>query len=280
MTQRILFTYLFLFLVAVAKAQSPNFQYKEIEPSNDCKSVMEYKVIAPSGTATYDWDFGDGNFGSGATITNTYATPGTYNVKLTADGDAANAKTISVEVKPFDFFVFQPDNSTSSSDPLTYTIGSPYFTVASGYTFNWDITGPDGYSKNSVSTSWSFTQTFPESGSYNITYTLTASSLCTSTKTRTLAIADTIIVPNVFSPDGDGINDTWSIKSNGKDKLTVKIYTRAGALVYEENAAIILWDGKTVDGKNLISGVYYYVVDRDDKILPTQKGFFYLLRGK
>lgn len=280
MTQRILFTYLFLLLVAVAKAQSPDFRHKEIEPSNDCKPVMEYKVVAQTGTSTYAWDFGDGNTGSGATITNTYATPGTYNVKLTADGDVANAKTISVEVKPFDFFIAVPDSSTAGSGTFTYKIGSPFFTVASDYTFNWEITGPDGYSVNPASTSWSFTHTFPESGTYNITYTITASSSCKSTNTSALAVADTIIIPNVFSPNSDGINDTWSIKSNGKDKLTVKIYARTGALVYEEHAAIILWDGKTADGKDLVSGVYYYVVDRDDKILPTQKGFFYLLRGK
>ena len=138
----------------------------------------------------------------------------------------------------------------------------------------------DGVVVDPASSTWEFIHTFPSSGNYNVAFTVTSSFGCTSTNNRVVAVTDTVVVPNVFTPDGDGVNDVWSIKSNGKDKLTVKVYSRAGVLVYEEHAAIILWDGKTAYGKDLVSGVYYYVVDRDDKVLPAQKGFFYLLRGK
>jgi len=279
MDKRILVTYIFLLTATVAKSQSPDFRFKEIEPSNACLPVMEFNVITPSGSSTYAWDFGDGNTGTGTPATNTYAAPGIFTVTLTADGDVANAKMIQVEVKPFDFFIAVRDNSTLGAGTFQYKIGSPFFSSASGYTFSWAIAGPDGYSVDPASNTWEFTHTFPASGSYNITYTLTGSTSCTSTKSRVLAVTDTIVVPNVFSPDGDGVNDIWAIKSNGKDKLSVKIYSRAGALVYEEHAAVILWDGKTVYGKELVNGVYYYVVERDDNY-PPQKGFFYLFRGK
>lgn len=280
MTQRILTTCLFLLLVVVAKSQSPDFQYRGIDPTNDCKSVMEYKVVAPSGTATYAWDFGDGNTGAGSVATHIYAAPGTYDVTLTADGDAANATKVSVIVHPFDHFVAIRDNSAPGAGTFQYKIGSPLFSAAGTYTFNWAITGPDGVVVDPASSTWEFIHTFPSSGNYNVAFTVTSSFGCTSTNNRIVAVTDTVVVPNVFTPDGDGVNDVWSIKSNGKDKLTVKVYSRAGVLVYEEHAAIILWDGKTAYGKDLVSGVYYYVVDRDDKVLPAQKGFFYLLRGK
>ncbi len=280
MTQRILFTYIFLLIAAVANSQSPDFRYRGVDPTTDCKTVMEYKVVTPSPTVVYTWDFGDGKTGTGAQVTNIYDSPGKYKVTLTPDGTPANVKADSIEVRPFDFFIAVPDNVTPGTGTFKYSIGSPYFSSANGYTFNWAITGADGYNVDPASTSWEFSHTFPGSGNYNITFILTASSGCTSTKSRALAVTDTIIVPNVFSPDGDGVNDVWSIKSNDKDKLSVKIYSRAGALVYEEHAAVVRWDGKTLFGQELIDGVYYYVVDRDDKVLAPQKGFLYLFRGK
>ena len=280
MVKRILFSFILALVVAAGKSQTPDFNYKEIAPDANCKPVLEFSVIAPAATSTYAWDFGDGNTGTDATVTHTFDAAGTFNVTLTENGDAAKVKTIAVEVKPFDFFRAVRDNSTPGVSFLTYKIGSPFFAAANGYTFSWAISNAEGYSVDPASTSWEFLHTFPTAGNYNITCTITATSGCTSTKSRVLAVVDTLSVPNVFSPDGDGVNDVWKITSNGKDKLSVKIYSRAGALVYEEHAAVVLWDGKTIYGKDLVSGVYYYVVERDDNAFPPQKGFFYLLRGK
>ncbi len=68
-------------------------------------------------------------------------------------------------------------------------------------------------------------------------------------------------IPNVFSPDGDGLNDTFvAVPSN--DKITsfkMLIFNRWGQFVYESDDITIGWDG-IVDGKLCPGEVYVYKI--------------------
>ena len=67
-----------------------------------------------------------------------------------------------------------------------------------------------------------------------------------------------VYIPNTFTPNGDGINDTWVIE--GLDETaTVKLFTRWGAEVYQSIGYSTPWNGE-YGGKKLASGVYYYIV--------------------
>ena len=88
-----------------------------------------------------------------------------------------------------------------------------------------------------------------------------------------------------FSPNGDGVNDTFSISwlRNDYPNYTMTIYDRNGSLVYKGNISTPDWDGSTdrgfvlVDGK-LPNGVYYYTIDfGNGTTLPVQ-GIVYLNR--
>lgn len=69
-----------------------------------------------------------------------------------------------------------------------------------------------------------------------------------------------IIVPNSFSPNGDGINDTWNIEAASSfPQVIVKILNRNGQLVFESKGPFKPWDGK-LNGKDLPSAVYYYSI--------------------
>ncbi|MEO8948323.1 MAG: gliding motility-associated C-terminal domain-containing protein [Mucilaginibacter sp.] len=69
-----------------------------------------------------------------------------------------------------------------------------------------------------------------------------------------------IIIPNAFTPNGDGINDTWNINNlNAYPKTTVEILNRYGTRVYFSNNYPIPWDGKYNGGK-VPSGTYYYII--------------------
>jgi gliding motility-associated-like protein len=74
----------------------------------------------------------------------------------------------------------------------------------------------------------------------------------------------TIVAPNTFTPNNDGINDRFSIAFDGIATLkTVKIYDRYGRLVYKSTARTTYWDG-TNNGRNMPVGVYYWVLDGYD----------------
>ena len=66
-----------------------------------------------------------------------------------------------------------------------------------------------------------------------------------------------IFVPNVFSPNEDGLNDYFEITYVNLDRLSIRIYDRWGKFHFESLNKNFKWDGKT-KGKPLPEGVYYY----------------------
>jgi gliding motility-associated-like protein len=70
-----------------------------------------------------------------------------------------------------------------------------------------------------------------------------------------------IIVPNTFTPNGDGINDTWQIKYlDTYQNCSVRIFTRWRQMIFSYIGYGIPWDG-TYKGPALPTGTYYYVID-------------------
>ena len=68
-------------------------------------------------------------------------------------------------------------------------------------------------------------------------------------------------IPNTFTPNGDGINDTWVIKYlNYYPKSTVNIFNRWGQKVFSSIGYPAPWDGN-YEGTALPSGTYYYIID-------------------
>ena len=81
-----------------------------------------------------------------------------------------------------------------------------------------------------------------------------------------------IIIPNVFSPNNDGQNDSWQIQvNNGSIFLSCHIYDRWGNLIYvSKEGQLPIWDGKK-DGVQVVQGVYICQVvfndsDNENKI--------------
>ena len=88
---------------------------------------------------------------------------------------------------------------------------------------------------------------------------------------------DEIIVPNVFTPNNDGDNDYFEVKSENNNPVLLKIYTRMGVLIYSFEARLHAWDGCTQSGQPLPVGVYYYTAEvRGAK--GTKYGFVHLYR--
>lgn len=88
-------------------------------------------------------------------------------------------------------------------------------------------------------------------------------------------------LPNVFSPNNDGVNDFYEVIASGTTKLSFKVFARSGALVYQHEANIIKWDGKNDYNNDVPDGIYYYILeDIGEKRYNPAKGFFYILRGE
>ncbi|MES1224948.1 MAG: gliding motility-associated C-terminal domain-containing protein, partial [Bacteroidota bacterium] len=77
-----------------------------------------------------------------------------------------------------------------------------------------------------------------------------------------------LIIPNAFSPNGDGVQDTWNIPALiSFPNAIVKVFNRWGELVFSSNGIFHPWDG-TFNGSKLPSGAYAYYLQAKPGEIP------------
>ena len=105
-------------------------------------------------------------------------------------------------------------------------------------------------------------------------------------KPSELIIAN-LIIPNAFSPDGDGINDTWTIRGDLNQNYPnnkIYIFNRWGVSVFESKGYQNNWNGSNNSNSsgnrssNLPVGTYFYVLDLNGDGSNVKKGYVYLTR--
>jgi gliding motility-associated-like protein len=129
-------------------------------------------------------------------------------------------------------------------------------------------------SLNSTSWTWYFgnggtsglehpTYAFPGAGTYTVTLEAKNGN-CISTTTRVIRVEEvsTYYMPNVFTPNGDGINDYFGPVGFGisDENYEMRIFNRWGELIYKASSASAAWDGRTPAGP-VAEGVYVYVIE-------------------
>lgn len=94
-------------------------------------------------------------------------------------------------------------------------------------------------------------------------YILTAASNfgCGTVKdTMFIKVYKDIFIPNAFTPNADGINDTWNIPALAAyPAFELFIYNRYGELIFQTKTTPVAWDG-TYKGKHCVAGAYTYVI--------------------
>jgi gliding motility-associated-like protein len=90
-----------------------------------------------------------------------------------------------------------------------------------------------------------------------------------------------VFIPNVFTPNGDGQNEQFVVKSEGLNTESMMIFNRWGEKVYEWNVVGGSWDGtKNNKGSECAQGVYYYVFKAIgfDNVIYERQGAITLLK--
>lgn len=113
--------------------------------------------------------------------------------------------------------------------------------------------------------------------SQTTTYFLTGDNgICTITDEVTVIVTSSLEIPNTFSPNGDGTNDTWEILGiESYPNCNVQVYTRWGQLVFQSTGYSVSkrWNGTSISGRELAPSAYYYVIDlRSDDFPDPIKG--------
>lgn len=112
---------------------------------------------------------------------------------------------------------------------------------------------------------------FTENGTYRIVSTV-SNSVCPcneggpvpgclpdSTEILVTVSVSLLLVPNVFTPNGDGTNDEFRVLHRSLKEFHCEIYNRWGKLVYQWDDPNRGWDG-TINGRPAAEGAYFYVI--------------------
>jgi len=214
-----------------------------------------------TGNYSYGWNFGDGNTGSGANVNHNYDATGNYTVTLTMtsnNGCVGTGSAIQTVV------VYPVANANIDSDKTTTSIFAPEFRF-----YNTSV--------NSNSCFWNFgdgatsTQNNPihqyeNEGTYTVMLIAYNVNGCNDTTYQTVIVNPefTFYIPNAFTPDGDGINDTFFGQGTNISEFNIMIFDRWGELLFTSDNLNAAWDGY-YRGTESKPDVYVYVVKlRDD----------------
>ena len=136
---------------------------------------------------------------------------------------------------------------------------------------------------SSVAIGEAVTYQYLNSGAYVVTQTVEYSYGCSEVYSYEINVTDgyDIVLPNAFSPNNDGVNDTIRPVYACVNNIEMSIYDTFGSkLYYENNLQLQGWDGTLVDGENAENGNYLIVVKgttiHNEEI--TLRGVFVLLR--
>lgn len=125
--------------------------------------------------------------------------------------------------------------------------------------------------------------TYNQPGTYTVTLFVTKGSCNESTQNVIkVDVPSSLTVPNVFTPNGDGVNDLYFVKASNLKNISAVIFDRWGHKVYDlpEGGSNIEWDGTNLQGKECAEGTYFYVIKGtgNDGQTYEEKGTISLLR--
>ena len=95
---------------------------------------------------------------------------------------------------------------------------------------------------------------------------------CTATDSIMITIdcgCTLLRIPNVFTPNSDGLNDTWYPILDGdcENSLQLVIVNRWGNVVWDsEKTGTYIWNGLTMEGREVAEGTYFYVIQFEGEI--------------
>lgn len=205
-------------------------------------------LTVTGGSAPYSWS-NSSNTGSVVTTNG-----GTVTVSNTNSCGTATA-TIIVTVTNLNASLSA--NPISGTTPLTVDFTNNSIGAT---TYLWDF--GNGTSANTQTVS---SQTYNVVGSY-VVYLLVTSGSCLDIDSLTINVlnqAGTIVIPNVFTPNGDSINDVFRVTGFNIIDFNCTIFDRWGLQMFAWEGIKNGWDGKTND-KDVPDGTYFYIINAKD----------------
>jgi gliding motility-associated-like protein len=161
---------------------------------------------------------------------------------------------VNVLPSPIASFANDPSNP-SNVEPIVHFNS----TSVDAQNYGWFI------DSNFVSTADAFKYEFSDTGLYEVQLTIVAPNGCKDTITKVLDryMVPVLYFPSSFTPNGDGLNDTWNFVGEGVelDGYEIEVFDRWGKRLFHSNDPQESWSGLDKStGTSLQIGAYGYVV--------------------
>ncbi len=249
--------------VSINLYESPQISFSfSPDPAEGCAPVsIAFKDESSPLMQSWLWDFGDGNSSSLQDPTHIYTTPGNFDLNYTVTtshgcvGKLLMPSFVKVYENPVANFTTNNQVFSLSYANVLFNSNSSSSNVTNWY---WDFGNLS--TTDDVSTLQNPSYQYMSQGDFLVwLYVTTAQGCIDSTSHSITVIEDSLVFPNIITPNGDGVNDYLFIKNleNVKDNRLM-IFNRWGKKVYEKehyNPDLDRWDGK-----GLADGTYYYIL--------------------
>jgi gliding motility-associated-like protein len=190
-----------------------------------------------------EWNFGDNTGMSGLNAGKCFTNAGTYSIsaKYTDDNGCINSSSLSVQVWPVPEadFTYAPGKPTVG-EPVIFTDASLGGAVITNYIWSFSNLANNTFTTEKTSC------TYENAGQYAAALIVISNHGCRDTIVKAIAIEEDfeIYIPNAFSPNGDGNNDTFSPKGYGIVKYEINIFDRWGEELFSSHDFSVQWDGR------------------------------------
>ncbi len=233
----------------------------EFSPARICQgspvTFTDKSTVAGGQLSQWNWSFGDGTSSTDQHPVKTYSGFGNFTATLqvgSSDGCLsdplpASSKTITVLVQPV--IDAGPDQNAKEGSTV--------------------VLAATAQSENQLRFNWTPAQLLSDAHVLRPSYMVVQDQLfyltatdqqgeCSARDSVWVKILRTVNPPNVFSPNGDGIHDTWVIPylADYKDSK-LEVFNRYGQLVFSSTGYPKPWDGR-MNGNPLPAGTYYYII--------------------
>ena len=248
--------------------------FSMVQPSK-CNLSTLFFVEKPANNYNYEWDFGDGNKSIEVNPKHIFKTPGKFNIHLTVLSNSneklvSSKKQVLIEetAAPAAKFEWIPFYTTS----LKY--GAEFMDKTNNATeWQWD------FGDNQFSNEKNPRHVYQSKGKYQVKLIVKNQEGCSDTVKQMVVLEENnpLLAPTVFTPDGDGLNDSFIPKALevANQPFEMVIYDRAGSPVYRTTDSSKPWNGQHMKAGDIYSNTttfYWFVFLKDDK--GEDKTFF------
>lgn len=237
-----------------------------INKENLClNEVLNISLNRSNSPVEIIWDFGDGFVAEGSNVSHIYSEAGKYELKLHArsvlDDNLVRDESYSIIVNPVpraQFDILENDNMYALPEVSFKTVEDQFASI------EWKFKDENIYNSNVVE------KMYREKGVYNVGLVVKNQFQCSDTLYQNLLIENdyNLLAPNAFSPNGDGINDTFMPQAIPylNQNFTLQVFDpKSSQLVFESNNFDIPWNGNMMNNGNKVKvGAYAWSVKTED----------------